>query len=103
MALITDRPYLGHYMIAFYEIADDEELVLVADNAGDLAYQMGITKETAFCTLGRLFPHHNTHSHVQTITIRKKPCVAYFINLDDDSDMRKSTDEKPMRHCNKWV
>jgi hypothetical protein len=71
--------YRGRYFMALYDRRD--RLILVADNAHDLASQIGKKAGRAQEIMCRLFP--GNQNHINFVLVAGRQCVAYFYQMDD--------------------
>ena len=76
------RFYKGRYLIAFYDAADDDTLVAVADNVKEMIDAYGFKRETVSTLLGRAFKGEKDHP---TIKINGMKCIPHFIPMGKES------------------
>ena len=76
------RPFLGRWIVVFYDEADpDGTPVMEANNSRDLALEAGIGEVAARSMMTRLMPGSN--AHLSTAWVLGKRCIAYFVSMTD--------------------
>lgn len=76
------RPFLGRWIVVFYDEADpDGTPVMEANNPRDLAMEAGIGEAAARSMMTRLMPGSN--AHLSTAKVLGRRCAAYFVSMTD--------------------
>jgi len=70
------RLYRGRWFIAFYDM--DDELVMEVDNPIEFCERTGVGFESAYSTIGRMFPGAGSSERRETIFIGGRRCRAFF-------------------------
>ena len=72
------RYFKNRYLLAFYDAADDDTLVAVADNVKEMMDAYGFERSTIAPLLGRALKGERGHATIKVNGIR---CIPHFIKV----------------------